>query len=234
MADWWSMSRAEASGKAHGPVVGLLLAGGRGSRFDASGKSDKLLASYEGEPVIVRSARTLTQACSRVFAVLPPGKSGLRGLLEQAGCETVVTEATRLGMGHSIAQGVAQILERCTPHCLVLALGDMPRLASTTVLKLIEAAGSDPRAIIAPSLHGKRGHPVVFGADHLQALTRLSGDRGAFAILEQHQPRLIEVDDPGVLHDIDTPADLLVDPFHDSMDRRRDTPDTHGAREGSR
>jgi hypothetical protein len=46
-------------------------------------------------------------------------------------------------------------------------------------------------------------------------------------VLERHPPRLVAVDDPGVLQDIDTPGDLGSDTSHGSMDRRRDTPDAH-------
>lgn len=221
--DWWSMSTAECV-----RPVGLLLAGGKGSRFDASGHRDKLLARVDGEPVCVRAARALKAACPTTFAVLPPGKDELKRLIEQAGCETLVTEATRLGMGHSIAVGTTRIVERLGRHPLVLALGDMPRVDPRTFDALIAQLGSDPLAIVVPIFKGQRGHPVVFGAGHLDALARLSGDRGALSLLQAHPPRQVAVDDPGVLQDIDTPEDLAADAAHGSMDRRRDTPRFHG------
>ena len=211
----------------HRPPVGLLLAGGRGSRFDSSGHRDKLLAAIDGEAVCARAARTLKAACPTTFAVLPPGKPELRNLLEEAGCETFVTASTQLGMGHSIAFAAARILERLGERPLVLALGDMPRVALQTIQLLVTRLGSDPLAIVAPTYKGQRGHPVVFGAAHLPALSALSGDRGAFPILQAYPPLLIAVDDPGVLQDIDTPEDLAADTGHGNMDRRRDTPDHH-------
>lgn len=219
---WWSMSAADAQAP-----VGLLLAGGRGSRFDPSGHRDKLLALLDGEPVSVHAARTLRAACPQSFAVLPSGKPELRGLIEQTGCEVLVTDATRLGMGHSIAFGAARILERLGSRPLVLALGDMPRVSIDTFHALIARLGGNPLAIVAPTFDGQRGHPVVFGAAHLEALAHLQGDRGAFALLQTNPPQLVPVADPGVLQDIDTPGDLAADAAHDSMDRRRDTPDSH-------
>ena len=222
VVDWWLMSVTEA----HAPV-GLLLAGGRGSRFDASGHRDKLLAQLDGEAVCLHAARALKAACERSFAVLPPGKPELLALLDAAGLETLVTPATRLGMGHSIARGAAHILEHCGERPVVVALGDMPRVRASTFRALLDALGRDPMAIVAPGFQRRRGHPVVFGPGHLAALAGLAGDRGAFAILERTPPRLIEVEDPGVLQDIDTPDDLAADAAHGSMDRRRDTPDSH-------
>ena len=207
--------------------VGLLLAGGRGSRFDPSGHRDKLLALLDGEPVCVRAARTLKAACPHAFAVLPSNKPELHSLIEQTGCETLVTDATRLGMGHSIAFGAARIFERVGSRPLVLALGDMPRVRIETIHTLIARLGSNPLAIVAPTFNGQRGHPVVFGAAHLEALAHLQGDRGAFSLLQTYPPQFVPVDDPGVLQDIDTPDDLAADAAHGSMDRRRDTPDSH-------
>lgn len=207
--------------------IGLLLAGGRGSRFDASGHLDKLLARVQGQAVCLRAAQTLKQVCPTSFAVLPPGKPELLRLLEQSGCEPLVSEATRLGMGHSIAMGAARILETCGPRPVVLALADMPHVQPATIRALIARLGEDPLSVVAPTFRQRRGHPVVFGAGHLPALAHLAGDRGAFSILQQYPPQLLEVDDPGVLQDIDTQDDLTAFATDDTMDRRRDTPERH-------
>ena len=50
---------------ARAPVVGLLLAGGRGSRFDDSGVRNKLLAAIDGEAVVTHAARRLAAARCR-------------------------------------------------------------------------------------------------------------------------------------------------------------------------
>ena len=207
--------------------IGLLLAGGRGSRFDSSGHLDKLLARVQGQAVCSRAAQTLTRVCPDSVAVLPPGKPELLRLLEQSGCKPLVTEATRLGMGHSIAVGAARIFEKHGMRPVVLALADMPHVKPETIQALIARLGEDPLSVVAPTFRQRRGHPVVFGAGHLAALAQLAGDRGAFPILQQYPPQLLEVDDPGVLQDIDTQDDLTAYTTDDTMDRRRDTPERH-------
>ena len=207
--------------------VGLLLAGGRGSRFDSSGHLDKLLARVQGEPVCLRAAQTLKQVCPTSFAVLPPDKPALLHLLAQSGCEPLVSDATRLGMGHSIAVGAARILEKCGPRPVVLALADMPHVQPGTIRALIAQLGKDTLSVVAPTFGQRRGHPVVFGAGHLPSLAQLAGDRGAFSLLQHYPPRLLEVSDPGVLQDIDTQDDLTAFATDDTMDRRRDTPERH-------
>ena len=62
--------------------------------------------------------------------------------------------------------------------------------------------------IVAPAWQGQRGHPVGFSAHYCGALLALRGDEGARALLRSDPPLLLEVGDPGVVRDIDTPIDL--------------------------
>lgn len=114
------------------------------------------------------------------------------------------------GMGSSLRLA-AQALPEQT-EAVVVGLADMPEIAPTTLASLIAAwrrLGRD-NAIVAPLFADRRGHPVIFGSAYFSALRKLSGDRGAKNLLQQHADNLtlIPVDDPGVVFDIDTPADL--------------------------
>jgi molybdenum cofactor cytidylyltransferase len=55
---------------------------------------------------------------------------------------------------------------------------------------------------------GKRGNPVGFDRRHLPQLLALEGDQGARGILKQYPVQEVDVDDAGILQDIDTPQDL--------------------------
>ena len=54
------------------------------------------------------------------------------------------------------------------------------------------------------------GDPVGFGAAFYQALAALTGDEGAKTIIAAHRDRMIRIDveDPGILRDIDKREDL--------------------------
>jgi molybdenum cofactor cytidylyltransferase len=52
---------------------------------------------------------------------------------------------------------------------------------------------------------------VGFRGDLLAQLAALSGDEGARRLLKGPGLQLVPVDDPGVLRDVDTPADLDED-----------------------
>jgi molybdenum cofactor cytidylyltransferase len=107
-------------------------------------------------------------------------------------------------MGASLAWGV-----RAAPLAAgwLIALADMPWIAPATIARVVEAlrAGAP---IAAPGWRGDRGHPVGLASGFYGELAALSGDEGAKAILARHQVTLIAAEDPGVVRDIDTPADL--------------------------
>ena len=57
---------------------------------------------------------------------------------------------------------------------------------------------------------GRRGHPVGFAAELYSELMMLSGDEGARRIVARYPAIGVDVDDPGVLLDLDTEADLAA------------------------
>jgi molybdenum cofactor cytidylyltransferase len=87
----------------------------------------------------------------------------------------------------------------------VIALGDMPWIPQTVVQAVVASLvrGAD---IVAPVHRGQRGHPVGFSARHAHALMGLHADEGARGIIAAHREslELIEVQDRGILLDIDT------------------------------
>lgn len=190
-------------------IVGLLLAAGQGRRFGA----DKLLQPLtNGTPVAVAAARALKAACPCSIAVLRPEQDVLAVLLEAEGLTVVRCAAARSGMGHSLAAGVAA--GSAALHDVdgwVVALADMPCIGVPTLQRVVEAIAGG--AMLAAPMHaGRRGHPVGFAARWKDDLLALEGDEGARIILRQHAALLqtLETDDPGVLQDVDTPADLAA------------------------
>lgn len=186
-------------------IVGLLLAAGHGRRFGG----DKLLQPLaDGTPVAVAAAQALKAACADSIAVLRPEQDALAALLEAEGLRVVRCAAARSGMGYSLAAGVAASRDA---RGWLVALADMPCIRVATLQAVAELIGGGA-ALAAPSYAGRRGHPVGFAARWRDALLALEGDEGARAILEQSRFLLhvLETDDPGVLQDVNSPADLAA------------------------
>jgi molybdenum cofactor cytidylyltransferase len=188
-------------------VAGILLAAGRGRRFDPLGTRNKLLQPLSsGEPVVVASARNLLSVLPRVIAVVPPQDGGVADALRALGCEVTLCAEADSGMAASLVQGITSSLPQA--GAWLVALGDMPYVAASTLRALLDALG-DGAGIAAPVFEGRRGNPVAFGAVHLPALLALQGEHGARALLKSAPVVEVAVNDPGILRDIDTPDDLV-------------------------
>ena len=185
-------------------IVGVLLAAGRGKRFG----SHKLLARLpNGTAIGVAAARNLIDALPDCVAVLRPGDEILASLLAAEGLRIVVNPNADGGMGTSLACGVAA----AEANGWLIALADMPVIRPATIQAVAEAIAAGAE-LAAPVFHGERGHPIGFARRFRAALTALDGDRGGRDILAQYSKelRLIEVEDPGVLVDIDREDDITV------------------------
>ncbi len=185
--------------------VGLLLAAGAGSRFGGR-KLEHPLA--DGVAIAAHAARHLQAAGLAVTAVVRPGDGPVVQLLEAEGCRVTVCPDAAQGMGVSLAHAV-----RMTSDAggWVVALADMPRIRPETIRRVVQTLGAGAQ-IVAPSYQGDRGHPVAFAPSFLGELQALIGDSGARAIVQRNQAlvRWVEVDDPGILLDIDRRADLSI------------------------
>jgi molybdenum cofactor cytidylyltransferase len=185
--------------------VGILLAAGRGRRFDPDGHRNKLLQTLPaGDLIAVASAQHLLAAVPHVHAVVRPDSAPLVRVLEDLGCTVSICADADLGMAHSLVQAIRQTEDAAG---WLIALADMPHVAPDTMTALLSALQSGAN-IAAPTYWGRRGNPVAFSRRHLAALTALSGDQGARAILKANEVLEIAVDDPGILQDIDSAADL--------------------------
>jgi molybdenum cofactor cytidylyltransferase len=183
-------------------IAGVLLAAGSGTRFGGH----KLLARLpDGKTIGVSAARHLVHTLPDSIAVLRSGDDVLAALLAATGLRVVINPNADDGMGTSLACGVAAV----AADGWVIALADMPAIRPATIRAVVEAL-TDGAPLAAPVYRGQRGHPIGFASRFQSALVALDGDSGGRDILAQHENelRLIEVDDPGVLFDIDRVADM--------------------------
>lgn len=184
----------------------IVLAAGKGSRFEAG--SHKLVAAFGEHGVLATTLRHAIESRLHVVVVTTAPFAALARSSVAARDVVVLPEvgddgAGALGMGHSISAGVS-----IRPHArgwLVLP-GDMP-LVQPASLQAV-ARQLDHHPVVYAQHGGRRGHPVGFAAELYSELVALSGDEGARRLVARYPAYGIELDDPGVLIDIDTVADL--------------------------
>ncbi len=184
-------------------IRGILLAAGASTRMGR----DKLLLPWRGSTVLATTLAAWSAVAELESILLV--RRGDEPWDQWPRVRVIANRDADEGMGSSLRVGV-QALPLDT-EAAVVGLADMPEVATSTIRTLIEAwRPLGPGGIVAPLHEGKRGHPVVFGAAYFPALRALRGDQGARSILQENGGKLslVAVDDPGVLVDLDTPADV--------------------------
>ena len=163
------------------PTV-LILASGRGERFQASGgQGSKLQALLHGKPVLQHTLDAV----------------------RASGLPFHVERGPHPGMGDSIAAAVRATRE--ATGWLILP-GDLPLIQPATLLALAQALAQHP--VVRPVYQGQRGHPVGFAALCRAELLDLKGNQGAAPVVKVRGAINLEVSDAGTVTDIDTLDDL--------------------------
>jgi len=188
-----------------GPVV-IVLAAGRGSRF--RGLDHKLaqplgVSSVLGTTLgqVLASRLPMVVVATGVMAEIAQRSVATRDIVVLPDVGTPGPEP--LGMGFSIACGVGA---RPNASGWLILPGDMPMVGSAT----LQAVARELRhqTVVYAQYRGQRGHPVGFSAELYSELAALTGDEGARRLVARYPAHGVDVDDPGVLIDIDTVADL--------------------------
>jgi molybdenum cofactor cytidylyltransferase len=185
-------------------VAALVLAAGFARRFG----SDKRRACLtDGRPLLAASLAAPSALLEEIWVVLR-SEDDPRELGVAPHARIIRSESAVLGMGHSLASGMHELFRCSQAQSVAILLGDMPWIRQETLESLVALAS--PEQIIVPSWKGQRGHPVIFGRKLWPALLELTGDTGARALLQANSSalKLVELNDPGIIMDIDTPEKL--------------------------
>jgi molybdenum cofactor cytidylyltransferase len=187
-------------------VGGLLLAAGQARRMGEGGPH-KLLAEFQGVPLVRRSAEIL-QASQAEPVVVVSGHR--RDEIESALSDLDLTFRFNpdypTGLGSSLVCGFsAPELGGCDGVLVMLA--DMPGVTTTHIDQLVQAfREADGHAIVRAAYHGKRGNPIILPRATFGAVRKLEGDVGARAIIESSGLPIVEIDIGPAAHlDVDTP-----------------------------
>ena len=181
----------------------LVLAAGYSRRFGA----DKRLHLVDGVPLLERAVRNLLAAELPVAVCIRPDDAAVGELLRRLAVRAIRCDAAGRGMGATLAQGAAAVAAAKEDWDGVLvALGDMAWVRPETCRRVAGALA--PGRIARPCHRGRGGHPVGFAKAFFPELQRLDGEGGARELLRRHRANLleVEVDDPGVLRDMDRKA----------------------------
>jgi molybdenum cofactor cytidylyltransferase len=192
-------------------AVGIVPAAGKGERFGG----DKLLAPLHGEPLLTHTLRSLLDAgVPRVVVVLPP-KDGARdpGAALTQGVPLLADRRIALEVNPDPSRGMLSSIQAAVSGAVgelfVVLPGDMPFVKADTVGAVIDAA-RETGLIVSPRHNGKRGHPIAIPGRLRAAIVKAPVSWTLQdVLLPEAQSRIeIDVDDAGILRDVDTPDAL--------------------------
>jgi len=94
-------------------------------------------------------------------------------------------------------------------EAVLIGLGDQPQVQAGSVRKVCEIYDEGKSNIVVPSFQMRRGHPWLVARPLWDGLLNLDSSRSPRDFLNTHRERIeyTNVDDPGVLADLDTPED---------------------------
>jgi molybdenum cofactor cytidylyltransferase len=192
---------------ANARVSAVVLAAGASTRM---GRAKQLLPL--GETTVL--ARTLGNVRSagldQIVLVLGASAGAIRRQLPQPlleGVKVVVNPAYGQGMASSLREGLSAV-DRESDAALII-LGDQPFLQPQTLHQIIDGYRGSRAQIVVPTYQGERGNPVLLDRSVFPEAMALEGDVGCRAIFPNHLEGIskVEVEDMGVLLDLDDPAD---------------------------
>jgi CTP:molybdopterin cytidylyltransferase MocA/xanthine/CO dehydrogenase XdhC/CoxF family maturation factor len=187
-------------------ITGLVLAAGMSSRMGRN----KLTVPVAGKPMlrhVVEAA--LASRLESVTVVTGHDAAAVEVALEGLPVRLLHNPDYAAGLSTSLRVGIAA----CDSDGVMVLLGDMPGITDSLMDRAI--AAFDPaagRAICIATVRGEHGHPVLFGRQFFGELGKLTGDKGARALIDANAALLCEIEasDTGPLTDIDTPEALAA------------------------
>jgi molybdenum cofactor cytidylyltransferase len=184
-------------------VSAVLLAAGSSKRMG----QPKLLLPLGDKPVIKHCIDTLSAAgIGDIVAVVSMSGNGIREVLRDSPAVLAMNRIPGSDMAESVRTGLREL--KGSPSGVLVCLSDHPLVSSATIKSITQQHQKTPDSILIPSYQGKRGHPTLFPNAIISGL--LSGSNRTLRDIirdNTHRVRTIDVNDEGVVLDMDTEED---------------------------
>jgi molybdenum cofactor cytidylyltransferase len=182
-------------------IAALILAAGESRRMGRP----KALLPYRGASFLSAIVSTLQPYCSPVITVLGAHSQEILDAAEDAGV-FVTNKDYLLGQITSLQCGLRAVPPET--EGVLFTLVDHPAVSQSTIEALLTPV-SPSDLVRIPRFDGRRGHPIWFSNQLIPEFLRLPPTASARDVVDSHSAeiRYLDVDDPGILADIDDPAD---------------------------
>ena len=174
------------------------------------GSPKALLKMPDGETFLDRLIRLLGRRCAPVIAVLGYDAAQVRSGLARAS-EAAIVENPQHAEGQlsSLQCGLRAVPAEAAG--VLFTLVDLPAIRPATIDALADAFSTGGHLLAIPRHAGARGHPVCCARELVGEFLALPPGAQAREVIHRHRERTlyVDVDDPGILRDIDDRAAYL-------------------------
>jgi len=182
----------------------IILAAGSSRRMG----TQKLLLPF-GKHTIIETVvdHVLESKVENVMVVLGPDPDRIQDVLAQKPVKFCQNQQHEDGMLSSIVCGFRALPEQA--EAALIFLGDQPNISAEVTNAVLETYNEELYGIVIPVYNHRRGHPLLVDMKYRREIEKLDLEQGLRA-LRHHFPEdvlEVEVDDPGILVDIDTRED---------------------------
>ncbi len=187
-------------------IAAIILAAGESRRMG----SPKALVPFHGLTFVEHlMAATRHPRIGVTRIVLGAGADEIRAGLSAVATTIVVNNEWEKGPLSSIQTGLRS-LEGAQVEGALICPVDHPLVTLHLVASMIEAFDATRCAIVLPTYHGKRGHPVLFRSTLFAELMAAPVEIGARAVVRAHANEIAAVptEEAGVILNLDDPAAL--------------------------
>ena len=185
-------------------LAGIILAAGESSRMGR----DKALLSYQGSTFLNHIVSRFVSRLDPVVVVLGHHAKPIRASLAlSARVRVAMNGQYKLGMLSSLQEGIRSLPDDA--GAAMFTLVDHPAVEGATLDLLISEWERTGAALVIPRVGERRGHPVIASRAILDEILRLPADASPKNVVRRHreQTLYVDVEDTGVLKDIDRPSD---------------------------
>jgi molybdenum cofactor cytidylyltransferase len=186
-------------------LEGIILAAGESRRMG----HPKPLLQIGGQTFIERIAESMLAVVPRLVIVLGAHCDRVRAAIPRDARIAIVENPNyACGQLSSLKVGLGA-LQPDSAGALV-HLGDHPVVRLETFRAIVEFYYQTGKPIVVARHDGHRGHPVVFDRALFSELQSAPEEEGARHVVNADLSRVayIDLDDPGINLDLDTPSDL--------------------------
>lgn len=216
------------SGERQSPAVfAVIPAAGLGRRMRRAGEgkptvsAPKQLSELHGQPMLVRVLDAMeasnlagavvvvnSEVTTTIQTLRPLGTRRRYALNDRPEGEMI--ESIQIGLQTAIEW--SKEIATCKPGgCgYLICPGDHPCIEASVVDRCVAEFITRPDRIVVATNEGRRGHPLILPGDLARQVLSWPTSRGLNELRREYPQRVLEVEvaDPGVLIDVDTPADL--------------------------